>query len=212
MKRFLLLPLLASLLACPARAQAEMIGFSYSWSVDPSAVLPSGTGSVTLALSSGGSASVDAGKQTTLPGATITTTSAATAAPDIFKTDYDLKMHLKDAVSGKSADLTFAGTIAGNLTTTSSTLTSTFHDPITQDVTLGGNHYTVTIDPVLQGLPVPGSNTPAAINALCTVSPVGNVVADAPEPSSLALGAVAFVLAGAALRRRARRRVALVGA
>lgn len=192
-----------------SRARGEFVDFSYSWSVQPSAVIPGGTGSVTLALAADGSSSVELGSltPTPIPGATVTTTSSASDPPDSFNTNFSMKLHLTDTDSGASGDLTFAGTISGSLTATSSSLTSTFQNPMTQMLTLGNHVYSVTIDPTLINLPSPGSSAPALIDALVTASTKPTPLPQAPEPTSLVLGATAIL--GLAARRllAARRRV-----
>jgi len=57
-----LLPVLAALMLFGAgQARAELVNYDYSWSVSPSAVLPGGTGSVTLALAPDGANSAALG-------------------------------------------------------------------------------------------------------------------------------------------------------
>ena len=109
-------------------ARAEFVDFSYAWSVQPGAVLPGGTGSVQIALTPNASANYQLGaaSPTLIPGATITTTSAAIAGtPDSFNNPFSLGIMLKDTTSGATGNLTFSGTIAGTLTFNTSTLTST---------------------------------------------------------------------------------------
>jgi hypothetical protein len=88
-------------------------------------------------------------------------------------------------------------------------LVSTFSTPHSQSATLGGFLYTVMIDPVLASLPVPGSQTPALLNARVMVQSVGgddeNPIHETPEPGTLLLGAAA--LGGMMVRRVLRRGV-----
>jgi hypothetical protein len=181
-------------------ARADMINFGYSWTVQPSSVFASGTGSVTLAANPAGTGQATLGSATTaqIPGANVTTTSSASApTPDGFNTPFSMALLLTDTASQQSGTLTFSGTISGSLTASSSSLNVTFTQPFTQSIELGQHNWTVSIRPTMLGLPLPGS--PAAqISALVSV-------ADAPEPSTLVLGGIACAgLALAARRRRAR--------
>jgi hypothetical protein len=203
----LLLMLTALVVLSTGQARAEMIDFGYSWSVMPSSVIAGGTGTVTLAAAPAGTtqATLSALTPALIPGATVTTSSAATTTPDQFNTPFSMQLHLTDAASGDSTNLTFAGSLKGSLTATTSTLTSTFQNPVTQIVTVGQNVYTVTIDPALLNLPRPGSTTPAAIDARVSVVSAGTGhVQTTPEPSSLLLGATAVL--GFAARRMLRRK------
>lgn len=193
--------LLTALVLSPASAvRAESIDFSYSWSSMPSPVYPSGTGSVTFSASAPSTASAILGSQTAtyIPGAELTSTSSATSPPDSFDTPFNLKLTLKDIASGQMGQLTFTGKLAGTLTSTSSTLTSTFDNPLMQPLTLGDHIYSVTIGPMLVNVPSPGS-AGALIDARITVA--SNVIAppppppvqETPEPGTLLLGATAVL-------------------
>jgi hypothetical protein len=193
----LVLLLAALVLLGESRAWAD---FTYSWTVQPATVIPGGTGSVILTPASGtGSYVLGSSSPTVMDGATVMTTSSATVPPDSFNTDFSMKLKLTEGAN--TGELTFAGTIAGQLTQTTSTLTSTFHTPTTQDVTLGNHVFTVTIDPLpFASLPAPGGQ--AKIDALVTVAGAGQM--STPEPSSLLLGATAAL--GFAARRWLRKR------
>lgn len=202
-----LLPLLTAVVLFGAgQVKAEMVGFSYQWTVLPTSVFPGGTGSVTLAATPDGTASAELGSSTPtfIPGATVTTTSSATDVVDVFDTPFSMSVKLTDTASGLFGDLSFSGTISGTLSATSSTLTATFDDPFTKTLTLGDKVYTVTIDPSLVSLPAPGATSPASIDARVTVANGGVDPAPTPEPSSLILGATAVL--GFAARRLLRRR------
>jgi hypothetical protein len=210
-------------LGATSSLRADFMDWSYHWSITPGPVLTSGTGSVAMGLAQDGSGAGN------IPAATVTTTSSATdAAPDKYSVGYNLTLHLTDNPSNQSGDVTFHGNILGTVSATSSHLTNTFSDPLTQKVTLGGHVYAVTINPSLLTLAAPGSTTPPQINALVSVSdaskgPTGpppppvpmtpppggggtpGDVQSAPEPSTLALGMLASSWLGlAALRRRFR--------
>jgi hypothetical protein len=186
-------------LSAPA-ARADMINFGYSWTVQPSSVFASGTGSVMLAASPDGTGQATLNSTTTaqIPGANVTTNSAATSpAPDSFNTPFSMALKLNDPTAGQSGSLTFSGSISGSLTASSSNLNVTFTQPFTQSVDLGQHTWTVSIRPTMLGLPLPGG--PAAqISALVSVSDV----VETPEPSALLLGSIACAGLGWAARRR----------
>jgi hypothetical protein len=202
--------LVALVLLGTGQARAEMIDFSYSWTVQPS-IIAGGTGLVTIAAAQDGTGSYDttSATATSIPGANITTSSAATTPPDTFPTTpFSLKLHLTDTTSGQAADLTFSGSVSGTLTSTSSQLTSTFNNPVSQKATLGNHVYAVTIDPILLNLPAPTRGS-VSINALVKVG-TGDVkpppppTSHTPEPSALLLSATAVL--GLVARRVVRRR------
>jgi hypothetical protein len=199
-----LLPMLAVVVLLGAgQARADMIDFSYSWSVQPGSVFPGGTGSATLAAAADGTASAELGSSTPtfIPGATLTTTSSATDVPDSFGTTFSMKVHLTDTASSEAGDLTFSGSLAGTLTFSTSSLTATFDDPFTKTLTLGDHTYTVTIDPSLVSAPAPGATSPASVDAKVTVADAGPVdppPAQTPEPTSLVLAGLGLPLLVAA--------------
>ena len=206
--RYLLRSSLVALLVLSATTQlrADFMNWTYHWSITPSSVLTSGTGSVMMGLAQDGSKGAS-----TIPAATVTTTSSATATPDTYNVGYNLTLHLTDNTTNQSGDLTFHGTVTGTVTATSSHLTNTFSDPTTQTLTLSGHTYSVTINPSLMTLAAPGSTTPPQINALVSVAnatggpPTGGPPSTGtPEPTSLTLGCLASCGwgLGAWLRRR----------
>jgi hypothetical protein len=186
-------------LSAPA-ARADMINFGYSWTVQPSSVFASGTGSVTLAANPAGTGQATLNSATTaqIPGANVTTTSSANSpASDSFNTPFNMALQLTDNATQQSGTLTFSGSISGGLTASSSSLNVTFTQPFTQSLTLGQDTWTVSIRPTMLGLPIPGA--PAAqISALVSVSNV----AETPEPSTLLLGGIACAGLGLFARRR----------
>jgi hypothetical protein len=185
-----------------ARADPMYSDWSYHWSITPGPVLTSGTGSVALALAQNGTGA------SSIPAATVTTTSSATTNPDRYNVGYTLTLHLTDngAQPGtvQTDTLNFHGTIAGTVTASSSNLTNTFSDP-TQSLTLDGHKYSVTINPTLMTLPAPGSPTLPQITALVSVTNASPVPpSGAPEPSSVLLGSMGILLGGSVAVWRSR--------
>jgi hypothetical protein len=196
------------LLLAAGRARADFVSFSYHWSVAPSSVIPGGTGSVSLTPAADGSTTAQTGVTAVLDAATVTTSSSAGTTPDSFNAPFSLGLDVKDTVSNATGHLTFSGTIAGTLTATSSSLTSTFDNPVTQTLHLGGWSYTVTIDPVVANLPAPNSQSAVLLDALTTVAADQPTTQhNSPEPSGLVLAASAASLWWLSRRRRIRFRV-----
>lgn len=207
-----LLPLLTAVVLLGAgQARAEMVSFSYQWSVQPS-VIPAGTGVATFAAVDPvtTSAELNSSTPTYVAGATATTTSSATAeSPDVFNSPFSMTVTLTDSASGLFGDLTFDGTLSGKLTASGlpldDPLRATFADPFTKKLTLGDHTYSVTIDPTLVSLPAPGATSQSLIGALVMVSskvddpPDDDTPHKTPEPTSLLLGVTAIM--GLAVRR-----------
>jgi hypothetical protein len=168
--RFSLAALL--LLSTTMRSRADFMDWSYHWSISPGPVLSSGTGSVALTLAQDGSGA------SSIPAATVTTSSSATnAAPDVYKVGYNLTLRLEDIHSNKAGDLTFHGLLSGTVSATSSHLTNSFSSPTTERLLLGGHLYSVTINPSLMTLAPPGSSVLPQINALVRVTnPTGHPI------------------------------------
>jgi hypothetical protein len=218
MKRYLLvcrLLLVAAGLVCAGTARADVIAFSYDWSISPGAVIAGtgeATGSVAFALAADGSSSATlGGGSVSVPGATISSTSTAggTVPPDHYSSPFSLTLRLTDTASGNFKDLTFSGNLAGDMTATSSTVKATFAS-LTQSASLGGHAYSATIDPGVVNIQDPTSKDLAKITALVSVSdPVVDPpppTHNTPEPSTLLLAGLAIPLLGAAARHRRRAR------
>lgn len=195
------------------RASAEMVNYSYHWSTSIGGVVVGtnpatggsglSTGSVAFALYADDTDSaLLGGGPSVIPAAILTTTSSASAqSPDSFASPFSLSLRLTDTASGAFGDLTFMGTINGTLTAATSTLTADFSSPLTQQLTLGGFAYSVTIDPSTAGIPAPGS-TPALLGAQVQVAPETLPTSQVPEPSSLLLAGLALPLSALACARR----------
>jgi hypothetical protein len=186
-------------------ARGEFVDFSYSWSMKPAPVLPSGTGNVTFSLEAGDVNGQIGGAGVTIPGATIQTSSVAAGAGDKYNADFDMTLKLKEGAS--SGDLTFKATVAGALTGSSSSATVAFHNPVTQTAHVGGHYYMVTIGPTTVSVPSPVAAFTARIDALVRVAGVTSPTpppphpSSTPEPSSLVLAVLAAPALAAAWRR-----------
>jgi hypothetical protein len=207
-----------------SQARADLATFSYEWSTIPNPPTftgpDSGGGSGTVSLSLNNPVGTPGSGSTTtgsLPGFLVEvgsfTSNSSTDPdhPDVFKSPINLKVHLTDTGSGADTTLSFTGNIQGELTSTSSTVTTTFDTPASQGAALGNFNYKVTIDPSLVAVPDPGGATglitafvSATLRDNNTPPPnPGPKPSQTPEPSSLVLGATALSLLG--LARRCRR-------
>ena len=200
-------------LLCGGAARAEYMDWSYHWSISPSPVLTSGTGSVTQTLFSFGSKPGG----TRLPIAAVTTTSSAMPQhPDYYNKNFSLTMHLTDLATHKSGNLTFYGNLRGTLTYDSAHLYQSFRTPI-EHLTLGSHIYWVRLPSYLR-LMAPGSlvvptyyasvtalnrwlppapavhpiTTSSVMAASIAASPP--ISASTPEPSGFVLGSMGAVL------------------
>src|SRR5262245_32205715 len=124
--------LFATLLALAAggagAARADPISFSYAWGTTKDSVLTGtngstgnglSTGSVAVALAPDGSSAFSpGGGPARIAVATFTTTSSAGGEnpADRFNTRFGMTLHLTDAASGQSGDLTFSAALRGELT------------------------------------------------------------------------------------------------
>lgn len=194
-------------------ARAEYMDWTYHWSVSPSPVLASGTGSVTQTLYSF-RAKPGALR---IPVAAVTTTSDAMArTPDFYNKNFSLVLHLTDAATHQSGNLTFSGNIRGTLTYNRANLAETFRSP-TEHLTLGKHSYYVTLPSYIR-LMAPGALVVptyyASVNVwnvppppptyhptVKTASFMGlsmmagpQISASTPEPSGLVLGSLGAVL------------------
>src|SRR4051812_4935495 len=89
----------ALLLLGGGRVRADMVDFSYSWSISPQSVYPSGTGTVSFAPTTASNWSVELnGAAGVTPASYVTTDSTAGGAvpPDVFNTAFSLTLHLTD--------------------------------------------------------------------------------------------------------------------
>ena len=149
---------LALLATTAALGRADSVEFSYSFTANPLTV-PSGTGSVSITPYAGGSTTLPYYALYFVPAVSFTSSSSAlgteSSPADEFNSAFTVMVGVTDTASGQSHTFTFNGVIEGTLTQTQSTLTATFTGPLTQTENLGGNQYTVSIDPNPVAIPAP---------------------------------------------------------
>lgn len=190
-------------------ARADYMDWSYHWSISPSPVLSSGTGTVSQALGWPGNGA------TRILAAAVTTSSDASASkPDYYNKTFRLTLHLMDRATHQSGSLTFIGYIRGTLTATSAHLLEMFRTP-TEYLRLGKHIYSVELPHYVRLMP-PGSLVvptyyalvrvwnvapppkvpPRMMAASVMMASIASVPASAstPEPSSLVLGGLGAVL------------------
>jgi hypothetical protein len=217
--------LLATLLVLSAfggAARADVITpWTYSWSRDPLSVASdgAGTGGISLSVAPLAPGTHMTGDSDVNVVNLSTFSSAAMGHIDTFThSPYSLAVHLTDLTSGISGDLTFRGEFNGTLSTTSAEIHTTFLDPQTQSLVLGGHTYTVALNSyVPPGLPT--ATVFGSIGAHVSIDPGagggggggdgggdggaggGGGVQDVPEPSTLLLAGLAVPAAGLAWLR-----------
>jgi hypothetical protein len=155
--------------------------FSFSDSPSPTPIT-SGNSTITLTGQSG------SGQDAGFPGGAnefilnINLASTTTSpSSDSFNTSINFPLTITDTASLTSNIINFAGTLSGNLNNTSSSvflLSITPTSPITFD--LGGNSYTVSINPYSQPLTLGNNQISVNVQGQALSSSV-------PEPNSLAL-------------------------
>jgi hypothetical protein len=202
-------------------ARAEYMDWTYHWSISPSPVLTSGTGSVTQTLYHL-HPSLGAPR---IPVAAVTTTSDAMPRnPDIYNKNFSLTLHLTDAATHQSSNLTFYGNIRGTMTYDSAHLVESFRTPL-EHLTLGRHIYWVRLPSYMRLMP-PGSlvvptyyasvlvenlsppppiRHPAMSTAsvmAASIASVPQISASTPEPSGLVLGSLGAALLSCAVVRR----------
>jgi hypothetical protein len=189
--------------ASPVRA--DVLVFGYQWQLGPGQgpTFPSNSSNVALSVAPAGTFPGVQGVFT-IPVASITASSSSLTT-DSFHQPYDLTLRLTDLPDHTSATLTWNGLIAGNVGPNSSTLANSLTSSPTQATSLNGYTFSATIEPNPLPIPPPGSNSPAAVEAVVSIAPELVFPATVPEPSAVLLAASSLACAAAArVWRRAR--------
>jgi hypothetical protein len=204
-------------------------GYTLSLDSGPTFNSSSNNSNVSFALNADGTTGV-----ATIPVGNLSSNSSSTTM-DPVAASYKLTIGITDGSSGQEHNFSWQGTISGNVsspTTSSSgtqspgqsTLQNVFGGPLTESALLGGNMYTVTIQPGATAINAPKQSS-VPVSATVTVAaessgnqpggntpPPGGGVSSTPEPSSLLLAGCAASLLGLARLRRGRAAVAPGGA
>jgi hypothetical protein len=186
------------------QARAELINWSYNWTVSPkqaNADVPS-MGYITLTASAG----TATGDSFIVATNMQTVSNASPSNPATFtNAKYSLTLSITDGDSNTSGNLSFNGEFNGILSKKGPILLNDFLGQTTQSVTIGYHLYTVQIGPFAPPFPPPQDPGSISISALASVT-----VSDAPEPSTLLLSGMCVSLCGASWwwkRRRDRDRL-----
>jgi hypothetical protein len=187
-RQSVLAAVLAAVLGAAPAAQADLIAWSYNW--EPSTMSlagDGGSGKITLTDQPAKNAS---GNSDTVATNLRVFSSAPRTSPDTFThAAYSLNLTLTDLASHQSGRVIFTGFFNGTVSASSSNLANTFTGPTMQQLHLGNDIYTVTIDkyspPGPPGVVNSGSIS-AHIDSNLQVDPPPPVHS-APEPSSLLL-------------------------
>jgi hypothetical protein len=159
-------------------AQAEVIRWGYSWSINPGEIPSSGmgTGGVVFILSRAGQATGSVNLVATELGSFAAPSVGCHNPERIANAHYELKLQLVDQASRAKGTLTFDGILNGTLSATDASLTNRFVSRTTQALHLGHHWYWVSLGPFTG----PVGATPGQIKAHVQVK-------DNPEPSGLGL-------------------------
>jgi hypothetical protein len=186
-------------LAAASEVRADRISFEYVY--EPGHLRAGQPGGVTLwtgpvpAMIFEGSAPLGGGP-TALPTIPLFGMKAPPGAPPLsLDTDFRFRMLLWESES-RLGELTLAGRLRGTLGPASSTMTLTFAEP--SPVRIGDHLYQLHVPPVV----MPPASPQAGVGLVARLSV--SQVAHAPEPSALALAAVAALTCLAGWRRRGR--------
>jgi hypothetical protein len=202
---------LAVLFGTGLSAHADLIPWSYNWEPSPAKISADGGGSGWIALTNEPSRAVE-GSSNTVVTNLRTFSTAPQGVPDTFNhAAYTFTLHLKDTNSQSSGSLTFSGFFSGLVTDSNANLKNTLTSPPTQQLSLGGNTYTVSIGTYTPPGP-PGASNAGSLNALVTVAPGntgggGGGGSGTPEPSTLTLAALALPCVSLAGWRKRQRRL-----
>jgi hypothetical protein len=213
----------AAALAAPAYADPS---WTYTTNASPLAVAPDVPGGGLVLTSQSTPSAVTTGGSGIVATTVLGTISLGT--DHYTNAGYEVDIGINDQGSGQSHTFAFHGQFSGDFSaTTGSNITHQFLDPVTnqpvadkvsESFTIGGNLYTVTLDPhvIIGAL----GSFPASIGGFVDVNGSGGGtgsggdgggggIQTTPEPSTMVLSALGMSMLGlAALRRRLRRQMA----
>lgn len=186
---------LALLLLVNAPARADLIPWSYNWEPSATKVVADGGGTGHLTLTDEPSKSASGLSNTIITNLRAFST-ATTDNPDTFThANYNFTLQLQDATSKATGSVSFSGFFSGTLTANNANIKLNPTSPTSQQITLGGNVYTVTLGTYSPPGP-PGASNAGSLNATVSVAPSGGTISSAPEPSSLLLIGLAMPCLG----------------
>lgn len=201
---------LVLLAAAASQTRADFMNWTYTSTpnvtgISVGATSPDGGASVSLTNFNNG-----AGAATIPVVAYVTSTSSTnpiTFGPSTnLPPTYNLALTITDGTTHDSGTLNFTGTLAGDLTATSSSVSNSLTPVTSNSLTLDGHTYTVSIPTVTLNDPTkPQSNIMANVTVTDANNPPppppppppnngggGGNVHTAPEPASLMLGSLGF--------------------
>jgi hypothetical protein len=196
----------ALLLLVNAPARADFIQWAYNWEPSATKVVADGGGTGYLALTDEPSKAASGSSNTVVTNFRAFST-APTSTPDTFThANYTFTLHLQDTASNATGNVTFSGFFSGGLTTNNANIKLNPTSPMTQQVTLGSNVYTVTLGNYSPPGP-PGAANAGSLNAIITAAPSngGGTISSSPEPSSLLLAGLAVPCLGLSAWRTRRK-------
>ncbi len=185
---------LAVLLLAGSQARADLIPWSYDWSLS-SASVQSDTQASKITFTNYSSPSMAGSSDVTAANLSIYSAAPANVKDHFTDRPYSLVMVITDQATGIKGAVTFTGLLSGWVSSQGSSITNTWDGPVSETVHLGHHLYTVTADPF----------------APPTLTGMGGFTFDVkvqnnPEPSSLVLAGLGLSAFGAAGWRRVRRR------
>jgi hypothetical protein len=205
----LLATALAVWLAGASAARAEFMGWTYSFDDSGLTINPNAgqaSGSIGIALPPGGSAT------TAIPNIILAASTSALGTPaspadQFVNAAYFVTLTIADPAANQTHDFTFHGLVNGSLTASNFQIGNTFTDGPSQDSTVGGRNYHVTVGPFALS-PTTGAGSIGFAVRVDDPSVQGQPSSppphSAPEPASLVLACLALPALGLRVWKRKR--------